>query len=113
MWFYEADSMNATSSEAVWAVLRDGVTWSAWNSGVEAVEGRIELGGTMRIRSQAAPRRTFSVNVTTFDPLTRLQFSGGMPSGLFRPMVWRSIPGLRPSLDRFAQGLKQRVETAR
>jgi hypothetical protein len=137
---YEASSMIASSPEAVWAVLSDGASWTAWDSGVDAVEGRIELGGSIKIRSQAAPGRTFPVKVTTFDPPTRLQFSGGMPLGLFRgvrtynlspdsdgtttflmreeytglllPLIWRSMPDLSPSFERFAQGLKQHVESA-
>ena len=68
-----------------------------------------------------------------------LRFSGGMPLGLFRgvrtyevseeadgqvafrmreeysgpllPLVWRSMPDLGPSFQRFARGLKQRVES--
>jgi hypothetical protein len=87
-----------------------------------------------------APGRTFPVKVTTFDPPTRLQFSGGMPLGMFRgvrtynvspdtdgastfemreehtgpllPLIWRSMPDLSPSFERFAPGLKQRVESA-
>lgn len=140
MRYYEASSLIASSPEAVWAVLSDGTSWSTWDSGVDAVEGRIEPGGTITIRSQAAPGRTFPVKVTTFDPPTRLQFSGGMPLGLFRgvrtynvspdsdgatsfemreeytgpllPLIWRSMPDLRPSFERFARGLKQRVESA-
>jgi hypothetical protein len=77
------------------------------------------------------------VKVTTFEPGSRLVFSGGMPLGLFKGvrtysltpaggstsfrmreeysgpllgMMWRSMPDLAPSFKQFAQGLKQRVE---
>ena len=140
MRYYEASSIIASNPVAVWAVLSDGASWTAWDSGVDSVEGRIELGGTIKIRSQVAPGRTFPVKVTTFDPPTRLQFSGGMPLGLFRgvrtynvspdpdgattfemreeytgpllPLIWRSMPDLSASFERFARGLKQRVESA-
>ena len=140
MRYYEASSMIASSPEAVWSVLSDGASWTAWDSGVDAVEGRLELRGTIRIRSQVATGRTFPVTVTTFDPPTRLQLSGGMPFGLFRgvrtydlssdrdgatsfrmreeysgpllPLIWQSIPDLRPSFEKLALGLKQRVESA-
>jgi len=97
------------------------------------------MGETLKIRSQAAPGRTFPVKVTGFDPPARLRFSGGMPLGLFRgvrtyevsgdasgqvafrmreeysgallPLIWRSMPDLGPSFQRFATGLKQRVES--
>jgi uncharacterized protein YndB with AHSA1/START domain len=139
MRYYEAGSTIAASPEAVWAVLIDGAGWAAWESGVDAVEGRIALGGTIKIRAQAAPGRTFPVKVTTFEPPVRLRFSGGMPLGLFRGvrtytlspdavggtdfhmreeytgpllgLIWRSMPDLGPSFDMFALGLKRRVES--
>ena len=138
MRYYEATSTIAASAEAVWDVLVDGASWPAWDSGVDAVEGRIAMGETLKIRSQAAPGRAFPVKVTTFAPPARLRFSGGMPLGLFRGvrtyevsgdagevafrmreeysgpllrLIWRSMPDLGPSFQRFATGLKQRVES--
>jgi hypothetical protein len=140
MRYYEARSTIAASAEAVWAVLIDGASWPKWDSGVDAVEGRIAMGETLKIRSQAAPGRAFPVKVTLFAPPARLRFSGGMPLGLFRgvrtyevsgdadgqvafrmreeysgpllPLIWRSMPDLGPSFQRFATGLKQRVESS-
>jgi hypothetical protein len=139
MRYYEAVSLIGASPAAVWAVLSDGASWPAWDSGVDAVEGRIALGETITIRSQAAPGRAFPVKVTRFGPPGHLRFTGGMPLGLFRgvrtyevseeargqaafrmreeysgpllPLIWRSMPDLGPSFQRFAQGLKQRVES--
>jgi uncharacterized protein YndB with AHSA1/START domain len=139
MRYYEAPSTIAASAEAVWAVLVDGASWPSWDSGVDAVEGRIAMGETLKIRSKAAPGRAFPVKVTSFDPPARLRFSGDMPLGLFRgvrtyevsgdagsqavfrmreeysgpmlPLIWRSMPDLGPSFQRFATGLKQRVES--
>ena len=139
MRYYEATSTIAASPEAVWAVLSDGASWPSWDSGVDAVEGRIAMNETVKIRSQAAPGRAFPVRVTRFDPPAYLRFSGGMPLGLFRgvrtyevsegaggqvtfrmreeysgpllPLIWRSMPDLGPSFQRFARGLKQRVES--
>ena len=139
MRYYEATSTIAASAEAVWDVLTDGASWPSWDSGVDAVEGRIAMGETLKIRSQAAPGRAFPGKVTAFTPPARLRFSGGMPLGLFRgirtyevsgdvsghvafrmreeysgpllPLIWRSMPDLGPSFQRFATGLKQRVES--
>lgn len=139
MRYYEATSTIAASAEAVWAVLTDGASWPSWDSGVDAVDGKIAPGETIKIRSQAAPGRAFPVKVTQFDPPAHLRFSGGMPLGLFRgvrtyeviqeaggqavfrmreeytgpmlPLIWRSMPDLGPSFQRFASGLKQRVES--
>jgi hypothetical protein len=139
MRYYEATSAIAGSPDAVWSVLADGASWPSWDSGVDAVEGRIEMGETIKIRSQAAPGRAFPVKVTRFEPPAHLRFSGGMPLGLFRgvrtyevspgaggqvtfrmreeytgpllPLIWRSMPDLGPSFRQFARGLKQRVES--
>jgi hypothetical protein len=141
MRYYEATSTIEASPEAVWAVLSDGAAWPAWDSGVDAVEGKIATGETIKIRSQAAPGRAFPVQVTRFEPPAHLRFSGGMPLGLFRgvrtyevspgadghatfrmreeytgpllPLIWRSMPDLGPSFEQFARGLKQRVESGR
>jgi len=139
MRYYEATSTIAASPEAVWSVVADGANWPRWDSGVDAVEGMIEMGETIKIRSQAAPGRAFPVKVTRFEPPAHLEFRGGMPLGLFRgvrtyqvspstdgrvtfhmreeytgpllALVWRSMPDLGPSFQRFATGLKQRVES--
>jgi hypothetical protein len=141
MRYYEATSTIAASPDAVWSVLADGATWPSWDSGVDAVEGSIEPGQTLKIRSQAAPGRAFPVKVTRFEPPAHLRFSGGMPLGLLRgvrtyevcpgadgqvtfrmreehtgpllPLIWRSMPDLGPSFPQFARGLKQRVEAGR
>jgi hypothetical protein len=85
------------------------------------------------------PCRAFPVQVTAFESLAGLRFSGAMPLGLFRGvrtyglspaagggtafhlreeyigpllgLIWRSMPDLGPSFDRFARGLKLRVES--
>jgi hypothetical protein len=93
----------------------------------------------LRIRSAAAPGRTFPVKVTKFTAPDRLVFTGGMPLGLFRgertytlsedaqgtafhmreeytgPLagaIGKSIPDLNPSFAQFANGLKARVESS-
>ena len=135
---YESTATIAASPDDVWAALVDAANWPTWDSGVEAVEGTLAEGQKVTIRSSAAPGRAFPVTVTAFEPFSRLVFSGGMPLGLFRgertytltpdaagtvfrmreeysgpmlPLIWRSMPDLQPSFDRFATGLKQRVES--
>ena len=124
MRYYEASSTIGSSPDGVWAALTDGAAWSTWDSGVDRVEGKIASGETITIRSKVAPGRAFPVKVTAFEPGRRLQFSGGMPLGLFKGvrtytltpdggstafrmreeytgpllgMMWRSMPDLGPS----------------
>lgn len=138
MRFYEAASTIGASPAVVWAVLIDSAGWPSWDSGVDCVAGRIALGEKITIRSRVAPGRSFPVEVTVFEPHTRLRFTGGMPLGLFRGVrtydltpaagatvfamreeytgpllgpIWRSMPDLGPSFEQFARGLKARVES--
>jgi uncharacterized protein YndB with AHSA1/START domain len=138
--YYEATSTIAAGPDAVWAVLSDAAAWPAWDSGVTTVEGRVAAGERITIRTEVAPGRGFPVTVTTFEAPLRLQFRGGMPLGLFRGvrtyslspdsgggttfsvreeytgpllgLIWRSMPDLGPSFEKFARGLKDRVERA-
>jgi uncharacterized protein YndB with AHSA1/START domain len=138
MRFYQSGSSIHAQPEQVWSVLVDAASWPNWDSGVESVDGTIELDRKITIRSAAAPGRSFPVAVTVLDAPRTLVFAGGMPLGLFRgvrtytltpdgdgtrfttreeysgamlPMIWRSMPDLQPSFDRFAAGIAQRAES--
>jgi len=141
MRYYRATSTITASPEAVWTVLSGGASWPSWpswDSGVDAVEGRIAVNETVKIRPHAAPSRAYPVRVPRFDPPAYLRFSGRMPlvcsaasaparcprgqtarsrsgcarecSGPLFPLIWRSMPDPGPSFQRFARGLKQQVE---
>ena len=138
MRFYEATTDIAAGPEEVWAVLSDAVRWPSWDSGVDSVEGRLALGEKVTIRAAMAPNRAFPVTVTTWEPPTRLRFSGGMPLGLFRGvrtyslypngpgltkfhlreeytglllrLIWPTIPDLGSSFVQFTAGVKARAE---
>lgn len=135
---YESTATIAATPAQVWAVLADAGSWPSWDSGVAGVEGRVAPGERVKISSEAAPGRAFPVKVTGFEPGRRMEFTGGMPLGLFRGvrtytltpdgsgtvfrlreeytgpllgLIWRSMPDLQPSFDQFAAGLKRRVES--
>ena len=135
---YEATATIEAPPEAVWAVLTDGAGWPTWDSGVTAVEGRIAEGEKVTVRTDLSPGRAFPVKVTVLEAPRRMVFTGGMPLGLFRGertytltpsdggtafrmreeytgpllgMIWKSMPDLQASFDRFAAGLKRRVES--
>jgi hypothetical protein len=137
MKIYESAAEIQASPEAVWDVLTDAAGYPRWDSGVQAVDGRIAAGEKITVRSEANPGRAFPVKVTEFEPGRRMTWSGGMPLGLFKgvrtfrltpsgdgtrfvmreeytgpllPLVARSMPDLQPSFDQFARGLKARVE---
>lgn len=135
---FQATATINASPEAIWAILTDAAGYTAWDSGVVRVEGRIAPGETIKVFSAVNPKRAFPVRVSEFKPDERMVWTGGMPLGLFRgvrsftltpqgrgatrfvmrevysgpllPLIGRTIPDLGPSFEQFAQGLKRRAE---
>ena len=135
---FEAETAIQANPADVWRELIDGGSWPGWDSGVDAVEGAIAPGARITIRSKAAPGRAFPVRVTEFVAGSRLQFTGGMPFGMFRGVRdyiltpsgtatrllmreeytgWmlgvfaKQLPDLNPFFRQFVNGLRARVET--
>jgi len=136
---YEATTLIEATPEQVWPVLTDIAAWPGWDSGVTNVDGRLALGEKLSITVEANPGRAFPVKVVTLSEPDRLAFRGGMPLGLFTGertytlqregtaarftmreqytgplagIIFKSIPDLGPSFQQFADGLKQRAESA-
>ena len=134
---YESTTLIEADPTAIWAILTDGPAYTSWDSGVKQLEGRIEPGAKLKVTSEADPERAFPVKVTHLRPGERMEWTGGMPLGLFKGvrtftlaaeggatrftmreeysgpltgLVGRSMPDLQPSFDQFASGLKQRAE---
>lgn len=138
MRFYGASSTIDASPETIWQILIDAPGFSQWDSGVVRVEGRIAPGEKLKVVSEANPKRAFPIKVTEFSAPRKMVWSGGMPLGLFKgvrtftlepetagrtkfsvreeytgpllPLIWKSIPDLGPSFDKFASGLKAQAE---
>lgn len=137
---YEASATIDATPEEVWKVLTDGPGFTSWDSGIEKFEGTIAKGNKIKLYSEASPGRAFPLKVAELEPERKMVFMGGMPLGLFKgvrvyrlrevdgrtefqmreqysgpllPMIWRSMPDLQPSFDKFAAGLKARVESGK
>jgi uncharacterized protein YndB with AHSA1/START domain len=135
---YEASSLIQATPERVWSILTDAAAWPNWDSGVTKVDGRVALGEKLTVAVEANPGRSFPVKVVQLSAPERMVFLGGMPVKLFTGrrtyslvpegngtrftmreeytgplagMMIKSIPDLGPSFRRFAEGLKQRVES--
>lgn len=133
---FEASADINAPAERVWTILTDGTAYPSWDSGVTRVEGRIADGERITVHSEVSPGRAFPVRVAVRPP-DEMTWTGGMPLGLFRGvrtfrtsvhgattrltmreqyggplegLMWRSIPDLQPSFDRFVNGLKARAE---
>jgi hypothetical protein len=131
------ETIDATPDE-VWAVLGDVGRYADWDSGVEKIEGRLVQGEKLKVFSEVDPGRGHPVKVAEVSPGKGMTWKGGMPLGLFKgvrsyrltpaaggttrfemreefsgpmlPLIWRSLPDFQPSFDKFARGLKARVE---
>jgi hypothetical protein len=135
---YEVTERIDASPDEVWAVVRDVEHYPDWESGVERIEGRLAEGEKIKVYSELDPGRGHPVRVTELGQ-GRMTWRGGMPLGLFKgvrtyrveradagtrftmreefsgpmlPLIWRSLPDFQPSFDKFARGLKARVEGA-
>jgi hypothetical protein len=132
---FEASADIHAPADRVWDLLTDGPAYPSWDSGVTRVEGRIADGERITVHSEISPR-AFPVRVAVRPP-DEMTWTGGMPLGLFRGvrtfrvtqdaeitrvtmreeygglmegLMWRSIPDLQPSFERFVNGLKARAE---
>lgn len=137
MHYVATTTIDATPDE-VWAVLSDGPGWADWESSVISVEGALVEGDKIVLTSEVNPKRGFKLKVSALEPGSHLELSQGMPFGLFKgrrtydlvsehggtrftmreeysgPMaglITKSIPDLQPSFDKFAAGLKAKVES--
>lgn len=109
MKFYEATTTIKASPEVIWTILTDGPGYSRWDSGVIRVDGSIAPGQKIKVVSEANPKRAFPVKVTEFVPGRRVTVREEY-TGPFLPMIWKSMPDLQPSFDKFTTGLRAKAE---
>lgn len=71
--------------DVVWNVLTDAAGYAQWNPEIVAVEGRMAFGERIRARVKVGSGaiRPVPMRVTVFDAPTRMEWTGGLPLGLF------------------------------
>ncbi|OFE16720.1 hypothetical protein BA895_03865 [Humibacillus sp. DSM 29435] len=137
---YEVHRHIEAEPAVVWAALTDSDRLIAADTGIQRIDGRMELGDTFTLWSEAVPGRGFKTRVTLREAPLRMVWEGGLPAGLFRgvrsftltpsaggtdfvmreeftgPMlalIWRNMPDLQPHFDTFAEGLGRTTEATR
>jgi hypothetical protein len=138
MKFYESEATIQAPPAVIWSVLTDAAGYPTWDSGVERVEGTIASGQKIKVHSEVNPGRAFPVKVQLNADGHTMTWNGGMPLGLFKGVrtftlapngggatefrmreeytgpllgvIWKSMPDLGPSFQKFAAGLKTRAE---
>lgn len=132
-------TINATP-EIIWALLTDAARYPEWNPAVLGIEGHIEEGERIRLKSIVNPNREFKLNVADVEAPRRMVWWDGMPLGLFKgvrtfevvprddgtsefrmeevysglmaPLITKSIPDQTEAFNQFADGLKEAAESA-
>ena len=71
--------------EAVWEILTDAPGYAGWNPEIVAIEGRMAPGARIRARVKVGNGaiRTVPLRVTAFEAPSRMEWTGGLPLGLF------------------------------
>ena len=137
MKFVEVKRNISASPTEIWKILTDAHRLETKYLGIMKIEGTIALGCKLKLWSEVSPDRPFSLKVTEFEPGKHMTWEGGMPLGLFTGrrqfnltpnsnstelhiheefagplsgLIWRSMPDLKPSFEKFADGIKYIVE---
>jgi uncharacterized protein YndB with AHSA1/START domain len=135
---YETSVPIAAPVETVWRVLTDSPGYRDWNPEILQVDGAMTPGARIRVRVkvQGGAIRTLGLRVTRSEPPSTLEWTGGLPLGLFvgrrtftlephdggsrftmhlsmtgplAALILRSLGDRQPDIDAFAAALAARV----
>jgi uncharacterized protein YndB with AHSA1/START domain len=120
------------SAGTVWNLLTDAVNYPKWNSTVVSIEGRIQPGEKIKLKSVLDAKRVFRLTVKEFEPGKRLVWGDGQGNrvytirdnsngtvtfsmvekigGLMFPLYAGMIPPFDQSFEQFALDLKKEAE---
>ena len=117
---------------AVWALLTHATDYPRWNSTIISIEGNINLGETIKLKSTLDHKRVFKLTVKEFEANKRLAWGDGKGTrvytlmdngdgtiafsmtekigGFMYPMYAKYIPPFDASFEQFALDLKKEAE---
>jgi uncharacterized protein YndB with AHSA1/START domain len=127
--------------KAVWELLTDAPGYAEWNPEIVAIEGRMAPGERIRARVKVGSGaiRTVPLRVTAFEAPARMEWTGGLPLGLFTgrrtftvtpgdsvvefrmlvqmsgllaPLMVKAVGNRQAEIDGFSAALKARAERA-
>jgi uncharacterized protein YndB with AHSA1/START domain len=129
----------AAPAASVWRVLTDAAGYAEWNPEILHVAGRFGLDERIKVRVKVGGGavRALSMRITAFEPPSRMEWTGGLPLGLFvgrrtfdvvpkgdgaefrmhlhmtgplARFIAKSVGNRQPEIDSFADALGRRVE---
>jgi uncharacterized protein YndB with AHSA1/START domain len=85
MYEFVTTSRIRASREAVWRILTDASGYADWNPEIVAIDGRMGPGERIRARVKVGSGaiRPVPLRVTAFEEPVRMEWTGGLPLGLF------------------------------
>lgn len=116
----------------IWSLLTNAADFARWNSTIISLDGNIQVGETLQLKSTLDESRTFKLKVKELAPERRLvwgdsqgsrvytltQNDGGVTfsmvekiGGVLFPLFSRFIPPFDESFEQFAADLKREAET--
>ena len=129
--------INAPVSK-IWPILTDAKTLADGSFSIIKIEGEIAEGQTIKLWSEADPKRSFAIHVRDVIENKSMRWENGLPLGLFlgarkfvltevgggtefhmredytgplAKLMYRVIPDLNPTFVKFADGLQAVAET--
>jgi uncharacterized protein YndB with AHSA1/START domain len=129
------------SPERVWDILTESAGYADWNPEIVGIEGRMAPDARIkaRVKLGSGAIRTIALRVTAFQPPTRMEWTGGLPLGLFvgrrefaviprdgetdfrmhlrmsgpfAPLILKSVGDRQPEIETFSAALRARAEQA-
>lgn len=115
----------------VWTLLTNAADYPTWNSTVISIEGRIQLGEKIKLKSTLDPSRTFKLKMKEMTPNQKLVWGDAMGErtyllqptpegvqftmtekigGLMFPLFASKIPSFDESFEQFVADLKKAAE---
>jgi len=119
------------SQELIWEILTDASSYAQWNSTVIEIQGKIEKGEKIYLKSTLDPDRTFKLKINEMDAPKQLIWGDMMGKrkftldsnrlgttftmtekigGLMFPLFANKIPSFDESFTQFAADLKKEAE---
>ena len=116
----------------IWSLLTDVERYLTWNSTLISIEGSIQPGGSIKLKSKLDPNRTFTLKIKDFQEQTRLVWGDAMGNRVYTledqgasgtrfsmtetiggplfPLFASQIPSFDTSFEQFTLDLKQAAE---
>ena len=113
---YSTSARIAAAPETVWSVLSDAAAYEQWNPEIVGIVGRFapDTKFTARVRLGSGVVRNVPQRVTAFEPPGRMEWTGGLPLGLFvgrRTFDYWILNAGRPG-DKFLPGKRGAIGEA-